>query len=113
MDSWRAPQRIGNDHLADEFAYLRRDLWSSTGASRFPSPEAAKSRSMPPDHRFRPNDGKRVHHTRNEAIEGDKDQSVDAGKNESLWRLATNNIELVTKDKNLSLKRRFGSDQGA
>src|SRR5215475_6951676 len=88
MDSWCAPQRVGNAHLADQLAYLHRDLWPSTVTSRFPAPEAAKSGTAPPDHRFRPNDRQSIHHTGNEAIEGDKDRSVSAGQNKPLWRLA-------------------------
>jgi len=116
MDSRCAPQRVGNAHLTNELADLRWCPRAATTRSRFPTPEAAKSRSMPPNHRFRPNDGMRIHHIRNEAMEDDKDQSVNVGKSEPHWRLATKNIELVTQDKNLSLKHRFraqASDQVA
>jgi hypothetical protein len=34
MDPRRSPQRIGNAHLADKLAYLRRYSWSATTAPR-------------------------------------------------------------------------------
>ena len=36
MDPRRSPQRIGNPHLADKLAYLRRYSWSATTAPRLP-----------------------------------------------------------------------------
>ena len=36
MDPRRSPQRIGNAHLADKIAYLRRYSWSATTAPRLP-----------------------------------------------------------------------------
>src|SRR5580693_345439 len=38
MDPRRSPQRIGNTHLADKLAYLRRYSWSATTAPRLPPP---------------------------------------------------------------------------
>src|ERR1700682_3143928 len=38
MDPRRSPQRIGNAHLADKLAYLRRYSWSATTAPRLPPP---------------------------------------------------------------------------
>src|SRR5690242_2901030 len=38
MDPRRSPQRIGNAHLADQLAYLRRYSWSATTAPRIPPP---------------------------------------------------------------------------
>src|SRR5271168_277694 len=38
MDPRRSPQRIGNAHLADKLAYLRRYSWSANTAPRLPSP---------------------------------------------------------------------------
>src|ERR1700740_2714799 len=36
MDPQRSPQRIGNAHLADKLAYLRRYSWSAPRAPRLP-----------------------------------------------------------------------------
>src|SRR6202162_1423205 len=38
MDPRRSPQRIGNAHLADKLAYLRRYSWSAATAPRLPPP---------------------------------------------------------------------------
>src|ERR1700722_17744391 len=38
MDLRRSPQRIGNAHLADKLAYLRRYSWSAATAPRLPPP---------------------------------------------------------------------------
>src|ERR1700682_1737886 len=38
MDPRRSPQRIGNAHLADKLAYLRRNCWPATPRFRFPAP---------------------------------------------------------------------------
>src|SRR5712671_4025280 len=38
MDPRRAPQRIGNAHLAHKLAYLQRNCWPATPRVRFPAP---------------------------------------------------------------------------
>src|SRR5580692_6821238 len=42
MDPRRSPQRIGNAHLADEPAYLRRYNWPAPTAPRLPPPHAGE-----------------------------------------------------------------------
>ena len=38
MDPRRSPQRIGNAHLANKLAYLKRNCWPATPRFRFPAP---------------------------------------------------------------------------
>src|ERR1700750_2822681 len=38
MDPRRFPQRVGNAHLMDKLAYLRRYSWSAATAPRLPPP---------------------------------------------------------------------------
>src|SRR5262249_46134218 len=114
MNPWCAPERVGKAHLADQLGHIRRDLWSSTDGSRFPGPEAAKSRSVQPDQRFRPSDRQRIHYARDHATKGNEDQSVSTCKNEPLWRPAAHHIELVPEDKGLKGgPRTQQSDHGA
>src|SRR4030088_3171209 len=47
MDPRRSPQRIGNAHLADELAYLRRYGWSATTAPRLPAPVRSDPGAVP------------------------------------------------------------------
>src|SRR3981081_91042 len=47
MDPRRSPQRIGNTHLADKLAYLRRYGWSATTAPRLPAPVRSEPGMVP------------------------------------------------------------------
>src|SRR6266436_199753 len=47
MDPRRSPQRIGNAHLADKLAYLRRYGWSATAAPRLPAPVRSEPGTVP------------------------------------------------------------------
>src|SRR5882724_13421927 len=47
MDPRRSPQRIGNTHLADKLAYLRRYGWSATTGPRLPAPIRSEPGTMP------------------------------------------------------------------
>src|SRR5258708_1452907 len=47
MDPRRSPQRIGNAHLADKLAYLRRYSWSAPTAPRLPLPVRSEARAVP------------------------------------------------------------------
>src|SRR6266481_2032432 len=47
MDPRRSPQRIGNAHLADKLAFLRRYRWSATTAPRLPPPVRSEPGTVP------------------------------------------------------------------
>src|SRR3979490_2501208 len=47
MDPRPSPQRIGNAHLADKLAYLRRYRWSATTAPRLPAPVRSEPGTVP------------------------------------------------------------------
>src|ERR1039458_4829627 len=47
VDPRRSPQRIGNAHLADKLAYLRRHSWSAATAPRLPAPERSEPDAVP------------------------------------------------------------------
>jgi hypothetical protein len=61
MDSGSAPRRIGQAHVADQSANFERHLRSAAATSRLPSPEQAKTGSMPPDNRLRLDEHQGVH----------------------------------------------------
>ena len=56
MDPGSAPQRVGQAHVADQLANFERHLWPAAARSRLPSPEQAKTGTMPTDNRLRLDD---------------------------------------------------------
>src|SRR4030081_1462206 len=50
MDPRRSPQRIGNAHLADKLAHLRRYSSSATPAPRLPPPVRSEPEAVPFNH---------------------------------------------------------------
>src|ERR1700722_17845415 len=56
MDPRRSPQRIGNAHLADKLAYLRRYSWSAPTAPRLPPPVRSEPGAVPFNHGLRLHD---------------------------------------------------------
>src|ERR1700722_9851655 len=56
MDPRRSPQRIGNAHLADKLAYLRRYSWSAATAPRLPPPVRSEPGAVPFNHGLRLHD---------------------------------------------------------
>src|ERR1039457_1399360 len=78
IDPPRASQRIGNAHLADQPADVRRHNRPATTASRFPTPIRPKTRAMPADNSVRLNDRQRIANSREQPIETNQYQSVDS-----------------------------------
>src|SRR5664280_3342289 len=64
MDPRRAPQRIGNAHLADQPADLRRHSRPATTAAGLPAPIRPKTRAMPADNGVRLNDRQHITNSR-------------------------------------------------
>src|SRR6202163_3052544 len=64
MDPRRSPQRIGNAHLADKLAYLRRYSWSAPTAPRLPPPVRSEARAVPFNHGLRLHDRQGAQHLR-------------------------------------------------
>ena len=56
VDPGRAPEGIGKAHFPDQLAYFERHLWPAAARSRPPSPEQAKTRTMPADNSLRLDD---------------------------------------------------------
>jgi hypothetical protein len=72
MDPGRAPKRIGQAHVANQLANFERHLWSAATTSRLPSPERAKTGTMPTDNCLRLDDHQGIHNARRDPIEAAK-----------------------------------------
>src|ERR1700720_2437116 len=66
MDPWRSPQRIGNAHLADKLAYLRRYSWSAPRAPQLPPPVRSEAGAVPFNHGLRLHDRQGAQHLRSQ-----------------------------------------------
>jgi hypothetical protein len=65
MDPRCSPQRIGNAHLADKLAYLRRYGWSAaTTEPRLPPPVRSEPGAVPFNHGLRLHDRQGAQHLR-------------------------------------------------
>jgi hypothetical protein len=58
MDALRAPERVIEAHLTNQRSHIRIDLRTPTSIPGFPSPVAAKTRSVPAHERLRANNMK-------------------------------------------------------
>src|ERR1039457_6522475 len=105
MDPRRAPQRIGNAHLADQPADLRRHSRPATTASRLPAPIRPKTRAMPADNGVRLNDRQSIANSREQPIETNEYQSVDDTEGEFLWSSSPQDVYLLPQRPNLCLER--------
>src|SRR6266436_1268717 len=76
MDPRRSPQRIGNAHLADKLAYLRRYSWSATTAPRLPPPVRSEPGAVPFNHGLRLHDRQGAQHLRSQTIQAGEYQTV-------------------------------------
>ena len=105
MDPRRAPQRIGNAHLADQPADLQRHNRPATTASRLPAPIRPETRAMPADNGVRLNDRQSIANSREQPIETNQYQSVDGTEGEFLWSSSPQDVYLLPQRPNLCLER--------
>jgi hypothetical protein len=84
MDPRRSPQRIGNAHLADKLAYLRRYSWSATTAPRLPPPVRSEPGAVPFNHGLRLHDRQGAEHIRSQTIQAGEYQTVNVEVLQSL-----------------------------
>ncbi len=107
MDPGSAPQRIGKAHVADQLANFERHLWPAAARSRLPSPEQAKTCTMPADNSLRLQDHQGIRNARRNPIEAGKNQTIEIAEGEPLWRFPSQHIELVAQRHDLRLERSF------
>jgi hypothetical protein len=105
MDPRRAPQCIGNAHLADQPADLQRHNRPATKAFRLPAPIRPETRAMPADNGVRLNDRQSIANSREQPIETNEYQSVDGTEGEFLWSSPPQDVYLLPQRPNLCLER--------
>src|SRR5271155_1378734 len=76
MDPRRSPQRIGNAHLADKLAYLRRYGWSAAAVPRLPPPVRSEPGAVPFNHGLWLHDRQGAQHLRSQTIQAGEYQTV-------------------------------------
>src|SRR5262249_29747609 len=116
VDARRTPKRIRDAHFANELTNGRRCLWPATARSGFPAPIGSQARAVPADHCLWLEDYQCVQYSRGQAIEGHEHQAVNVAERQSLRRFAPQDVDLVSKGKDLGLQlspRPEQSDQGA
>jgi hypothetical protein len=88
-----APQRVGQAHGADQPTHFERRLQSAASRSRLPSPEQAKTGTMPPDDSLRVDDHQSIHNARRDPIETGKKEAIETTESEPLRCLSSQHRE--------------------
>src|SRR5271168_2393670 len=101
----RSPQRIGNAHLADKLAYLRRYNWPATTAPRLPPPIRSEPGAVPFNHGLRLHDRQGAQHLRSQTIQAGEYQTVQHPERRPFRRLPPQHVKLMTQNRVFSLKR--------
>jgi len=102
MDPRCAPQRIGNAHLADQLADLRRHSWPATTASRLPTPVRFEPGAVPFYHGLRLHNRQSVYDSWHQLIQRSKDQAVRGTKDLPLRQMPSLVVKLMAEDQDLS-----------
>src|SRR5229473_3080491 len=105
MDPRRSPQRIGNAHLADKLAYLRRYNWPATTAPRLPPPVRSEPGAVPFNHGLRLHDRQGAQHLRGQTIQAGEYQAVQHPERRPFRRFPLQHVKLMTQNHVFSLKR--------
>src|ERR1700726_1973147 len=105
MDPRRSPQRIGNAHLADKLAYLRRYSGAAPTAPRLPPPVRSEPGAVPFNHGLRLHDRQGAQHLRSQTIQAGEYQTVQHPERRPFRRLPPQHVKLMTQNRVFSLKR--------
>src|SRR6267378_7481976 len=105
MDPRRSPQRVGNAHLADKLAYLRRYSWSAATAPRLPPPVRSEPGAVPFNHGLRLHDRQGAEHLRSQTIQAGEYQTVQHPERRPFRRFPLQHVKLMTQNHVFSLKR--------
>src|SRR5882672_5138736 len=105
MDPRRSPQRIGNAHLADKLAYLRRYSRPAATAPRLPPPVRSEPGAVPFNHGLRLHDRQGAQHLRSQTIQAGEYQTVQHPERRPFRRFPPQHVKLMTQNHVFSLKR--------
>lgn len=105
VDPRCSPKGIREAHVANELTYVRWRLWPATARLGFPAPIGSEPGTVPADHRLRLKNFQCVQYPRSQTVESRKHQPVQIAERHSLWGLAPQHVELVSKDKDLGFQR--------
>ncbi len=84
MDPRRAPERVGKADVADQRPNVHGQLRTTTGRFLFTSPVQTRTRAVPPDYGFWPNNRQGAQQVRRQAIETGKYQPIDVAEGRPL-----------------------------
>src|SRR5246127_4885459 len=105
MDPRRSPQRIGNAHLADKLAYLRRYSGPAATAPRLPPPVRSEAGAVPFNHGLRLHDRQGAQHLRSQTIQAGEYPTVQHPERRPFRRLPPQHVKLMTQNRVFRLKR--------
>jgi hypothetical protein len=103
VDARRAPKRVFDAHLPDQYAQLRVDLRSPSQWTRLPTPVAAKAGPVPPHERLRPDVRKDLQDRRNPAVHLDKEPAIIVREPDATMEPAPQGNQLASKHRVLRL----------
>src|ERR1700722_5776406 len=101
----RSPQRIGNAHLADKLAYLRRYSWSATTAPRLPPPVRSEPGAVPFNHGLSRAVREDAGPIRTEKFRAGEYQASQQPERRPFRRFPLQHVKLMTQNHVFSLKR--------
>src|SRR6202007_2846808 len=105
MDPRRSPQRIGNAHLADKLACLRRYSWSATTAPRLPPPVRSEPDAVPFNHGLWLPGRPGAEPLQSQTIQAGEYQTVQHPERRPFRRFPLQHVKLMTQNRVFSLKR--------
>jgi hypothetical protein len=105
VDARRAPERIGDAHLAYQLSYFERHRRPATTASRLPAPVRPETCAMPTNNSVRLHDRERIANLWKQPIEPDEYQAVEDAERESLRSSPPQNVDLLPQCLNLCFER--------
>src|SRR5215831_16982684 len=104
VNAWRAPKRIFDAHLPDQYAQLRLDPRSPSRWTRLPTPVAAKSGSVPTHERLGPDDCESFQDRWKPAIQLDEEPTIKVREPNATTRPAPQDNQLMSQHRVLGFK---------
>jgi hypothetical protein len=111
MDTGRAPQRVGDAHIADQPTNFQGYGRSTAAVPRFQAPIQSETGTVSADHGVGLDNAQRLDGIWNQTIQHNKDQAIHGTKVQSLRLVPSLDVKLMTKDQDLSLQRDSRPDQ--